>query len=557
MEQFRFDRVSFTYPGQTEPALRDVDLRISGGEFIVVCGASGSGKSTLLRLMKPELTPHGTVGGEMRFFGKDAEAFSLRDSAENIGFLMQDPEYQTVTEDVLGELSFGPENLGMDTGAITLRLSEIAAYFGLENILEKKTDALSGGQKQLLALASVLTLHPQALILDEPTSQLDPTSADSLLHTVTRLCRENGITVIVSEHRLEQILPAATRVLVLENGRIIADCPPREIDRALFLNNEFVYRAMPTPMRLHAALALPGPAPLEVAEGRAMLESLFKNQTPDPTLPAAPLNTGEPAAEFSRVWFAYDRSGYVLRDLSLTIPTGSFFALMGANAAGKSTALSLLGGVRAPASGTVRLFGKNIKKYKRSELYHGGVALLPQRCETLFAAPTVREDLLCVLADSGLTKEEKNEKLLAAARFLEIEDLLDRHPYDVSGGEMQRAALAMVLLREPKLILLDEPTKGIDNVMKHRLAQKLRSLCAEGKTVVMVSHDTEFCARYCTACAMLFRGRTAAADTPRAFFSRHYYYTTAANKTARGLFPGAVTEEEVLALCKKNLPAST
>ena len=557
MEQFCFDRVSFTYPNQQTPALRDIDLRVNAGEFIVVCGASGSGKSTLLRLMKPELTPHGRLTGALRFFGKDADAFSLRDSAERIGFLMQDPEYQTVTEDVLGELAFGPENLGMDTGAISLRLSEIAAYFGLDGILEKKTGTLSGGQKQLLALASALTLHPQALILDEPTSQLDPTSADSLLHTATRLCRENGLTVIVSEHRLEQILPAATRVIVMENGKIAADCPPREIDPALFARNEFVYRAMPTPMRLHAALGLPGPAPLEVSDGRAALEKLFGDRPLDAALPPAPVCDGEPAAEFSRVWFAYDRSGYVLRDLSLKIPQGSLFALMGANAAGKSTALSLLGGVRAPAAGTVRIFGKNVKKYKPTELYSGNVAMLPQKCETLFAAATIREDLLSALGDSGLSKAEKQEKMLAVASFLEIEDLLDRHPYDVSGGEMQRAALAMVLLRDPRLILLDEPTKGIDNVMKHRLAQKLTALCEKGKTVVMVSHDTEFCARYCTACAMLFRGQTAAVDTPRAFFSRHYFYTTAANKLARGLFPGAVTEEEVLTLCKKNLPKST
>ena len=556
-ENFILQNVSFTYPGQTEPALRQIDLRVGQGEFVVVCGASGSGKSTLLRLLKPELTPHGKTEGSVRFFGQEASAFSPRDSAAMIGFLLQDPEYQIVTDDVLGELAFGGENLGLPNEEISLRMAEIAAYFGLEGILERKTADLSGGQKQLLSLAAVLTLQPRALILDEPTSQLDPTAADALLHTLTRLCRENGITVILSEHRLEQILPAATRVLVMEKGRLIADCPPRQMDRALFTGNEFVYRSMPTPLRLHAALGLPGPAPLHVAEGRQMLAKLLEGRELQTELPPAPAASDEPAVECNNLWFAYNASGYVLRGLDLTVPKGSFFALMGANAAGKSTALSVMGGVLTPGSGTVKLLGKPLKKYNRKDLYRGTAALLPQKCETLFAAATIREDLLSALADSGLNKEEKLQRMRETARFLDIEPLLERHPYDVSGGEMQRAALAMVLLRDPQIILLDEPTKGIDNVMKRALAQKLLALCAAGKTVVMVSHDTEFAAEYCTGCAMLFRGRTAAVGDKRRFFPQHYFYTTAAAKMARAYFPQAVTEEEVTALCQKNMPAAT
>ena len=551
-ENFILQNVSFTYPNQSSPALREIDLRVAQGEFIVVCGASGSGKSTLLRLLKPELTPHGRIDGEIRFFGQRAADFSPRDSATMIGFLLQDPEYQIVTNDVLGELAFGGENLGLPDAEISLRMAEIAAYFGLEGILERKTADLSGGQKQLLSLAAVLTMHPRALILDEPTSQLDPTAADALLHTLTRLCRENGITVILSEHRLEQILPAATRVLVMENGRLIADCPPREMDRALFTGNEFVYRAMPTPLRLHAALGLPGPAPLHVAEGRQMLAGLLEGRKLDTALPPVPAPSDEPAVECKNVWFAYDAGGYVLRGLDLTVPRGSFFALMGANAAGKSTALSVMGGVLTPNSGAVKLLGRPLKKYSPKDLYRGTVALLPQKCETLFAAAVIREDLQAALSDSDLKKEEKTEKMLAVARFLDIEPLLDRHPYDVSGGEMQRAALAMVLLREPEIILLDEPTKGIDNVMKRSLAQKLLALCEAGKTVVMVSHDTEFAAEYCTGCAMLFRGRTAVVGDKRRFFPQHYFYTTAAAKMARAYFPQAVTEEEVTALCQRN-----
>ena len=553
-ENFTLQQLSFTYPGETEPALRQIDLQVTQGEFIVVCGPSGSGKSTLLRLLKPELSPHGKTDGTIRFFGKEPEAFTLRDSAEKIGFLMQDPEYQIVAHDVLGELAFGAENLGMQSDAISLRLAEIAVYFGLEGILEQKTSELSGGQKQLLSLAAALTMYPRILILDEPTSQLDPTAADALLHTLTRLCRENGITVILSEHRLEQILPEATRILLMENGRMIADCAPREIDRSLISQNAFVARAVPSPVRLHAALGLPGASPLHVAEGRRMLASLFSGRTLDDRLPEAPEPSEELAVECRNVWFAYDESGYVLRGLNLKIPKGSFFALMGANAAGKSTALSVIGGLLEPRGGSVKLLGKPIKKYSRKELYRGAVALLPQKCETLFAAATIREDLETALSDGGLTREEKKEKILDVARFLDLEPLLGRHPYDVSGGEMQRAALAVVLLRDPQVILLDEPTKGIDNVMKRTLAKKLLALCAEGKTVVIVSHDTEFVAEYCTCCAMLFRGRNTATGDKRSFFSQHYFYTTSANKMAREFFPGAVTEEEVIKLCLKNIP---
>lgn len=552
-ENYYLNNIAFRYPGQNSPAVQNINLKINQGEFIVVCGASGSGKSTLLRLLKPELSPHGETTGTIRYFDKDPESFSLRDSAQNIGFVMQDPEYQTVTHDVLSELSFGLENIGMDSDSISLRLSEITAYFGLENLLESQTAELSGGQKQLLSLASVLTLHPRVLILDEPTSQLDPTAADALLHTITRLCRENDITIIISEHRLQQILPYATRVLILEQGRIIADCPPREIDRSLFMQNNFVYRAMPTPMRLHAALNVSGSVPLQVSEGREMLSMLFRNKDLQIQLPPVAAQSEEFAVECINLWYAYDNSGYVLRGLNLKVPKGSLFAVMGANAAGKSTALSIIAGIRKPGSGTVRLLGKNIKKYKKEDLYRGLVAFLPQKCETLFSAATIREELLAMLRDTGMHKEQQAVRLNEIADFLELKELLDRHPYDVSGGEMQRAALAMVLLREPQIILLDEPTKGIDNVMKHTLAQKLLQLCNTGITVIMVSHDTEFCAEYCTACSMLFRGKKAAIGDKRSFFSQHYFYTTAANKTARAFFPDAVTEEEVLLLCKKNL----
>lgn len=308
-------------------------------------------------------------------------------------------------------------------------------------------------------------------------------------------------------------------------------------------------------MRLHASLSLEGKAPLTVAQGQKMLLSIV-GPSPKTTAPEREASLSvrdEIAVEAKKLWYAYDKSGYVLKGLNLSVKKGSFFALMGANAAGKTTALSLMSGILECKSGKIRIFGKDIKKYKQSELYNGLIGVLPQKCESLFAGNTVREDLENILKYEKKTKEEKESLIAEVSRFTEIEGLLDRHPYDISGGEMQRAALALVLLRNPQLLFLDEPTKGMDNLFKNKLAEKIKELCKRGVTVIMVSHDTEFCAQYCDECAMIFDGVCALQKNSYDFFSQNFFYTTAANKIAREIFPLAVTERQVLELCKANL----
>ena len=554
METVRLERCSFTYPGRSVPALENVDLSVGEGEFLVLCGRSGSGKSTLLRLLKPELSPHGALTGAIRLFGAEKKALSPRASAQDIGFLLQNTEYQTVTHTVRAELAFGLENLGLDDRKIRLRVAELAAYFSLEPILDESVAALSGGQKQLLCLAAVCAMHPRLLLLDEPTSQLDPALAVSLLDTVGRLCRENGITAILSEQRPETAVAMADRLLVLERGRLIFDAPPREMAPAAVRGNDFLNAAMPAATRIFAALDAPPPLPLTVAEGKRALEGLLAGAQPPPS-PSPPPLPEEPAVELRRVRFSYDGARLVLRDLDLRIPRGTVFAIMGANAAGKSTALAMIAGLLPCVSGTVRLFGKPLKKYTEAELYGGTLALLPQKCEALFGGNTVREDLTASLASSGLSRAEKQARIERASAFCEITELLDTHPYDVSGGELQRAALAMLLMKNPSLLLLDEPTKGMDNLFKKKLAQKLRALAQGGATVALVTHDAAFAAEYCDAAALLFDGRCAAQADVDTFFSQNYFYTTAANKMARGVCPGAVREAQVIGLCqsvKKN-----
>lgn len=552
MVNFKINNLSFSYPDSKKQALKNISLTVNQGEFIVICGKSGSGKSTLLRMLKPELTPHGIKIGKITFF--DSDKFSFRDSAEKIGFLLQNTEYQAVTHSVRSELAFGLENLGLDSKTIGLRIAEISAYFSLENIIDKKISELSGGQKQMVCLASILVMHPDVIIFDEPTSQLDPMSAETLLNTVHKLCKENGITVIITEHRLESLIPIADRVIVIDEGEIISDTSPREIPSELQKNDDFVSSAVPTSMRLHASLGLASSVPLNVAEGRQMLSSLFAEKPKYTELTVnADKNTNELAIEAKDLWFAYDKSRYILKGLQLKIKKGSFFAMLGANGTGKTTALSLLSGLLPCKQGKIKLFGKPINKYKDNELYGKIIGILPQKCESLFGSNTVREDLEKSLYKSIPDKKERQKQIEKLSSFCEITNLLDRHPYDISGGEMQRAALCMVLMKNPQILFLDEPTKGMDNLFKKQFARKIKELNEIGITVVMVSHDTEFCAEYCDECAMIFDGMCALQAEKNKFFSQNFFYTTAANKIARDIFPFAVTERQVLELCRKNL----
>ncbi|MGN1418584.1 MAG: ABC transporter ATP-binding protein [Acutalibacteraceae bacterium] len=553
MEKIKIKNVSFSYPDSGQ-MLKNINLEFLPGEFVVLCGKSGSGKTTLLRLLKPQLAPNGEKSGEIEFFGTSLEALSQRQSAEEIGFILQDTEYQAVTNTVRSELAFGLENLGKDSADIRLSVAETSSYFSLSDIMDKKISTLSGGQKQLVCLASVVAMHPKVLILDEPMSQLDSAAAETLLSVLLKLCKENAVTVILSEHRLENLVPYADRLIVLDEGEVVFNDSPEKIGKELIAENEFLRLSLPSPMIIHSQLDLSGNAPLTVSQGRRMLSALFQNKKIKPEeITETQTQKEEIAVKMSDVRFAYENSGYVLKGLNLKIKKGSFFALMGENAAGKTTAMNIMSGILPCKRGRVKLFGKNIEKIKREELYNGLAAVLPQKCPLLFAGPTVREDLENVLSFQKLSKEQKQQKLYEISSLCEIEHILDRHPYDVSGGEIQRAALAMVLLKEPKILFLDEPTKGMDNLFKKSFAEIIKKLCKSGTTVVMISHDTEFCAEYCDECALIFDGVCAACKNARDFFCENYFYTTAAHKTARHIFPLAVTTWQVIELCKKNL----
>lgn len=548
MAHFEIKDLTFSYAAaKGKHSLENVSLTIEQGEFLVLCGKSGSGKSTLLRQLKTVLTPNGKRTGEILFRGVPLKQVSDREQSEKIGFVMQNPDDQIVTDKVWHELAFGLESLGCDQKTMRGRVAEMACYFGIQDWFHRDVATLSGGQKQLLNLASIMAMQPEVLILDEPTSQLDPIAASDFLNTVRKINTELGTTVIITEHRLEDIFPYADRAVVMEKGRVIADDTPGKVGQLLFEQANPMFAAMPTPVRVYYGAGGTGESPLTVRQGRSWLSRRFPNRPEKDAIAAPPLpeEVKDPALVLKELWFRYEKdSPDILRGVSAEIPSGSLYAILGGNGAGKSTTLKAISGICRPYRGKVTLFGKPVDKYKSSELFHGCLAMLPQDPKSLFVKKTVREDL------SEMTRDKSSIERIAA--LCQITELLDSHPYDLSGGEQQRAALAKVLLTEPKMLLLDEPTKGIDSFFKETFAGILSDLKKQGITIVMVSHDVEFCARYADVVSMFFDGQVLTTDTPRRFFGSNSFYTTAAHRMSRHIVHMAVTVDDVLTLCREN-----
>lgn len=624
MALFAFEELTFRYPEAPRDALRDVSVAIEPGQSVLVCGQSGCGKTTLLRQFKSALAPHGHQSGQVLFDGVPLADVPEREQVARIGFVMQDPDAQIVTDKVWHELAFVLESLGCDERTMRLRVAEMASYFGIQHWFHKNVGELSGGQKQLLNLASVMAARPDVLVLDEPTSQLDPIAASDFLATVHRINRELGTTVVMSEHRLEEVYGLADRVVVLEEGRVVADGEPRAVAGQLHRASSPMALALPAAARIawevegrpgrrsgegapcdrpgrrsgegapcsdsievqgssratdvsvctsmncawtpsplrrpyssivEEGVALQVEVPLTVREGRAWLAREVAVHPPRrwalPAGEACDSASARVAVELRDVWFRYERDGAdVLRGTTLAVPEGSLFAVVGGNGTGKSTMLRAICGVARPYRGKTTVLGRRLKEWKKAELFRGGVALLPQDPLNLMVKKTVRGDLEEMLDGRGLTAEQRAAAVREVAVLTDIAPLLDAHPFDLSGGEVQRAALAKVLLSEPRLLLLDEPTKGLDAFFKDKLARLLRSLTARGTTVLMVSHDVEFCASYADWCTLFFDGNVVTTNPPRQFFASNSFYTTAANRISRGFFENVVTVEEVVELCR-------
>lgn len=537
MEILSIKNLTFKYPQNEKTILKDINLTIKQGEFITLCGRSGCGKTTLLRQLKPVMSPHGETNGEILFMGNSIKDLDERQQCQKIGFVQQRPENQIVTDKVWHELAFGLENLGFSTEEIRARVAEMASFFGIQNWFHKDVTELSGGQKQLLNLASVMVMQPHILILDEPTAQLDPITAVSFLETVAKINRELGTTIIITEHRLEEVFPMSDRVVVMENGKIIADGMPKNTGKILKGNPMF--DALPTPIQVYHSINSNGECPVTIREGRMWLE---KQQKHHADIKIESQNTGKTLIEVKDVWFKYEKDAPdIVKSLNVKIPESEIYAIVGGNGTGKSTALMTIGGLLKPYRGKVLINGRNISK---SADYQKDVGILPQDPQSLFSQPTVLAELE-EMCDNKNTTED-------IAKKCEIFHLLNSHPYDISGGEQQRLALAKILLLNPKILLLDEPTKGFDSHFKNQFADILYSLRKSGVTIIMVSHDIEFCAKYADKCAMFFDGNITTEGNSREFFAGKSFYTTAANRMSRNIIDNAVLTEDIINIIKEN-----
>lgn len=568
MEILRVDGLKFSYPNQLKKALNNINFSIDEGDFVLICGESGCGKSTLLRHLKPELSPHGQVSGDIYYYSQKINDYSSKQLASEIGYVLQNPDSQIVTDKVWHELAFGLENMGLDTQTIRLRVAEMASFFGIQGWFRKNVNDLSGGQKQLLNLASIMAMQPKILILDEPTSQLDPIAAKDFIDTLVRINKELSTTIIMTEHNLEDIYSVCDKVIVMEDGKVICnDTNYKVVDILSRDKNHKMVKSLPTPSKIYNQLngyiECASKSPLTVKDCRQWLndsmdEVTIKKLDDTETEINISKKDREIAIELKDVYFQYNKiSEPTIRDLSFKVYKGEIYSILGGNGTGKSTTLSLVARQRKPQRGKIFINNIEIKKYNNKSLYENNLALLPQNPQSLFVFETVKEDLEEVLILKNKDREYIDKEVKRVSKLLDIEHLLEHHPYDLSGGELQRAGMAKVMLLNPKIILLDEPTKGLDAYCKEEIGKMLMKLRDMGVTIVVVSHDIEFSARYSDRCAMFFDGSIVSEGTPKEFFLGNNFYTTVSNRIARNIFEDTLIYEDVVSLCKKNIELKT
>lgn len=520
--------LSFAYPGADAAVLEGLDWSVPQGAFALLVGGTGSGKSTLLSLLKPEIAPAGERTGDARVLGENVADMDVRASAECVGYVFQDPENQIVCETVWHEMAFGLENLGLARDEMRRRVAETSYFFGLEDWLHRDTDTLSGGRKQLLSLAAVLALRPCVLLLDEPTSQLDPVAEKNFLHALFRVNRELGCTVVVATHQPRPMLEYATCAYRIEGGRVreVADIASLGHREGLFSGEAPGWgasRRAKSGVFSSVSGQLGSLDPREGAPGakkglKSGKSAEFEAQIQPQDDSGAPSRAGGcrilqkmhggSATTLSEGWFRYDRAGgWVLRGLDVTFSAGAVHAVAGGNGCGKSTMLSVLA---------------KTAKLQRGRIVRGttSAALLPQNPKALLVAETVRDELMEWASTCGYDEAAAQEQ---TAR-LGLAGLEARHPYDLSGGQRQLLALAKLLLIGPELLLLDEPTKGLDLESRRIIARALRGHANAGGTVIMATHDLDFAEQVSDDVAMMFDGEIACMEPPADFFADNVFY---------------------------------
>ena len=581
-------------------SLDSINLEIDYGDFVLLCGPSGCGKTTLLTNLKKELMPAGRISGEIKFNGTRIQDLDDLSSACDIGYLFQNPDSQIVTDTVIQEIAFPLENIGLPTEEIRNRISEIVAFFGINDILHKNVNELSGGQKQLVNLCSLLVLRPEVLLLDEPMSQLDPIASYEFLSIVRRLNEEFSITVIMSEHKADSVFPLIDKVVFLKEGKIEFVDNAHNICSEV-IDDEIFGNYLPVVTKIYNSLSVKHPSliklntPLSIREGRRCLNTIHNDlikisnsvdnsdnsSSTNPHLTSKKYHSGEKSGildkiSFSRnkdalirmkgIYFAYEKENLVLKNLDFDLNDGDFVSLIGGNGVGKSTFLQLLIGILKPIKGKVK-YRKGVR-----------LAYVHQNPMIHFSKDNVREEFLESISESNLLNEndvdfskESYEKLLKLSNeefiesdilnslkfdnikfkfkelieFFGISDLIDKHPYDCSGGEQQKIVIVKALLQNSDVLVLDEPTKGLDPISSEALAEILNSLRDNGLTILMTSHDLDFVANNCKRCLMLFDRDIQIDDDPKVIFAENNFYTTFVNRMVKDYVPEIVTLDDL------------
>ena len=565
----RFENFGFKYENSDNSIFSNVNFEVNEGEVTLLIGKSGCGKSTLIRSIKPYMARKGIIEGSIYYKGKDVNSLSDEELA-HIGYVSQDIENQIVTDKVWHELAFGLENLGMPQKEMRLRCGEMAAYFGIEDWYNRDTDSLSTGQKQLLNLASVMVMKPDLLILDEPASTLDPVAESELLERVFRLNRDFGTTILIVMHELEEVFNRADKIVFMNNegdtSVVVND--KRNMAKYLIESNNNQVFGLPSASRICSELYRRedidlSAVPISIADGKRfindnseLINSYYEKNKVYNTTDDTKENS-ENAIELKHVYYKYDKDlDFVLEDFALTVKTGEVYTIMGGNGCGKSTTLSIISKLINPNDGKVLLFGKDIKKIKDEEIYGEILGYVPQEPRNLFSKDTVLEELLGKVkgfsydnlkVDDNLLKklENENKDLYDYITFFEIENILSLNPFDISGGEMQKVAMIKVLLLNSKIVIMDEPTKGLDAFAKSKMASYIMKLKNMGKTILLVSHDIEFSASVSDRLGFLFNRRIISDAIPTLFFTDNHFYTTVTRRITRDYFDDVILIKDI------------
>ena len=586
--------LTFAYAAGDEPVLSDINIDISSGEFVIIMGSSGSGKTTLLKMLKRNMIPAGRYSGRVYIYGKEADKLTDRENAAGIGYVSQDPDNQIVTDKVWHELAFGLENLGMDNVTIRKKVAEMSEYFGITGWYDKEVSKLSGGQKQILNLASVMVMQPGILLLDEPTANLDPLAAIRFLDVVKRINQELGVTVVMVEHNLEHIYADADRIIAIDKGRVAANSSPKKAAADIIAAGSFLIEGLPVASRLYSGYnkkngnsvvsynnvnidsnnkdnhILSDEIPLTVKEGRRWYVNYKKVYGKDITKDKDKINnfagksiindkvikkdvleedniTGNKnkkrigfikknnlenkssrkntdnientVCQLKNVSYSYNKKlPYIIDGVDVSFKEGQITAILGGNGAGKSTMLKLIAGIIEPVRGKI--------------ISNKRIIMLPQDPKAVFTEVSVEEELAEVLMDKGngiynnMPREDKREIVEQIIEEFGLNDIRKNNPYDISGGQQEKLAIAKVLLLKPEVLLLDEPTNGLDPYFKKTLGKLLKKINAGGVTIIIVSHDLEFVDSFCDDVIMLFDRKVAAQDSTHKFLRDNMFYTT-------------------------------